>query len=83
MGGPDSAHGGPESGDEAFEVGVAGLGYYCFYGGRVLQGETKEDGSAVVEDVGGVGGYVEGGEEFRDGVGEGGEGEAVVGGRGC
>ena len=48
-----------------------------------MERKSEEDGSAVVEDVGGVGVYVEGGEEFGDGVGEGGEGEGVGGGSGC
>ena len=59
------------------------MGYDCFYRGRVLERKSEEDGSAVVEDVGGVGFYVEDGEEFGDGVSEGGEGEGVVGGNGC
>ena len=48
-----------------------------------MEGESKEDRGTVVEDVGGVGGYLEAGEEFGDGVGEGGEGEGVVWGSGC
>ena len=59
------------------------MGYNCFYGARVLERETEEDGGAVVEDVGGVGFYVEGGEEGGDGAGEGGECEGVVGRGGC
>ena len=59
------------------------MGYDCFYGGRVLERKSEEDGSAVVENVCGVGFYVEDGEKLGDGVREGGEGEGVVGGSRC
>ena len=48
-----------------------------------MERKSEEDGSAVVEDVGGVGFYLEDGEKLGDGVSEGGEGEGVVGGSRC
>ena len=52
---------------EALRVGVAVLGYDGGEGGGVLQGEAQGDGRAVVEDVDGVFGEVQGGEEEVEG----------------
>jgi len=76
--GPERHDGVPEGVAEASDVGVAVLGYDRGEARRGFEGETECDRGAVVEDVDGVTGDFQGGEEEADGLGEVGKGEVVV-----